>query len=271
MNMQRKQSSANSSQTSLSGPGRFGRDFLKRFMYSQMALRSGFMIAIGKEDPLLKFTVEKDPPSTYWVYKIKGSEKEDLVNILDLPSNLSLCPIRCLEADEPDYFIVVNAYRVSGLANGIRAEWSVFVRDTNDIPRYMVIDARSSTFSVDPIDIITRASSVSHEQNGQLLMTNIGEEDAAFKSSISILDSASTIKTASEWVTANDTIYWRNGIYDRTYYDASLADAKMRRVAASEAQITDNSFWSRFVNPDPVHILILNEAIEFVISPWANI
>ena len=47
----------------LSRRGRLGRNLLKRFIYSQMAIRNAFMIAIGREKPLLPFTVEKDPPS----------------------------------------------------------------------------------------------------------------------------------------------------------------------------------------------------------------
>ena len=106
----------------LSPLGRLGRSLLKRFMYSQMTIYSGLRIAFGKDQPHVQFTVEVDPPSVYWVYRIKQSELENLAGKLRIPPNLTLCPIRCLDTDEPTYYLALNAYRVSGLANGIRAE-----------------------------------------------------------------------------------------------------------------------------------------------------
>ena len=44
----------------LSRLGRLGRSILKRFLYSQMVVYSGFRIAIGKEQPLVQFKVEMD-------------------------------------------------------------------------------------------------------------------------------------------------------------------------------------------------------------------
>ncbi|NIV11028.1 MAG: hypothetical protein GWN62_06965 [Aliifodinibius sp.] len=255
----------------LSSLGRLGRIALKRFMYSQMAIRTGFMIAIGKEQPLVQFTVEKDPPSIYWVYRIKSSMIEGLREKLGIPSHFSLCPIRCLETDEPEYLLTVNAYRVSGLANGIRAEWSIFVRDHNDVPRYMVVDARSSQYSLDPVSIITKSSTVIHEKHNNRIQTQIGEEDIAFKSTIQLPTSSLPVTPSPEWVSANDYIYWGNGICDRTFYNAGLANSQIDRCSSDNYRIKDKSFWGQVVEPEPVHVLILNNALEFVISPWENV
>ena len=62
----------------LSRLGRFGRSIIKRFIYSQMVVFSGLKIAFGKDQPLVQFTVEADPPSIYWVYRIKSSEVAQL-------------------------------------------------------------------------------------------------------------------------------------------------------------------------------------------------
>ena len=251
--------------------GKIGRSILKRFMYSQLMILSGIKIAIGKENPLVKFTVEKDPPSVYWVYLIKSSKIKELEQKLGISERFSLCPIRCLETDEPAYLLTVNAYRVSGLANGLRAEWSVFVRDAENTPRYLIVDARSSQLSLDPIDIITRASTVIHEKRDGKIHTKIGEGDRAFKSTITLPDDAKSVTTSRDWVSANDYIYWGNGICDRTFYDTGLANANQNRVGNEHCVISDESFWSQFVEPNPVHVLMLQNSIEFAISPWENI
>jgi len=255
----------------LSRSGRFGRSFLKRFMYSQMAIRTGFMIAIGKEQPLVKFTIEQDPPSVYWVFRIRSSKVAGLTRELGLPPKFSLCPIRCLDRDKPEYLLAINAYRVSGLANGIRSEWSVFVRDASGTPRYMIVEARSSKTSMDPLDIITRASPVVHERVGDTIRTRIGDGDAVFTSTINLSDTARQVASSPEWVAANEHIYWGNGISDRTFYDAGLAFARQTRISRGDFKIKDGLFWAQFVEPDPVHVLVMQDAIELVISPWENI
>ena len=229
----------------LSRLGQIGRSLMKRFMYSQLAIFTGLKIAIGKEHPLVRFTVENDPPSIYWVFRIKSSEVEGLAQKLGIPSQFSLSPIKCLDTDEPAYLLTLNAYRVSGLANGLRAEWSVFIRDAENTPRYLVLDARSSQFSVDPIDIITKASTVIHERRDGKLYTQIGEGDQAFRSTITFADLA--------------------------FYDIGLANTKQNRIGKEYFEIKDGSFWSQFVEPEPAHVLVLQNSIEFVISPWENV
>lgn len=255
----------------LSKLGQIGRSIMKRFMYSQLAILTGLKIAIGKDHPLIRFTVESDPPSIYWVFRIKASEVEGLTRKLGIPPQFSLCPIQCLDTDEPAYLLTLNAYRVSGLANGIRAEWSIFVKDSENIPRYMIVDARSSTRSVDPVSIITPKTKVIHEKKGNEIHTQIGEGENAFKSTIILPQTTSSVTTSADWVSANDYIFWSNGICDRTFYDAGLANAKQHRINNENCALNDGSFWSEIVEPEPVHILILDNPIEFVISPWENI
>jgi hypothetical protein len=255
----------------LSRLGRLGRSILKRFMYSQMMVYAGFRIAIGKDQPLVQFKVEMDPPSVYWVYRIKSSEIDKLTQTLRIPPNLSLTPVRCLDTDEPSYYLALNAYRVSGLVNGVRAEWSVFVRDATNTPRYMIVDARSSNNSMDPVSIITKKSTVVHKRDGNVIRTQIGEGSAAFVSTITLPEQSPSVHSSAEWVTANDYIYWLNGVCDRTFYNAGLANTKVSLINSNHAVIKDGTFWAQFVEPDPAHILILNNAIEFVVSPWENV
>lgn len=255
----------------LSKFGRLGRSILKRYIYSQMTIFSGLKIAFGKEQPLVQFKVENDPPSMYWVYRIKQSEIDNLVKKLRIPSNFSLSPIKCLDTDEPSYFLAVNAYRVSGLVNGIRAEWSIFVKDSTNTPRYMIVDARSSITSMDPVNIITKASTVIHKREGNVIHTQIGEGDHAFISTITLSDHIPSVHSSAEWVSANDYIYWSNGVCDRTFYNAGLADTKQSLISNKSAVIKDGTFWAQFVEPEPVYILKLNNAIEFVVTPWENI
>ena len=253
---------------------RLGKQFrilYRRHMYSQLSVWNGIQITFGKEQPLIKFKIERDPPSIYLVYRIKSSEVEGLVEKFGIPPQFSLSPIQCLETDEPEYLVALNIYKVSGLVSGFRAEWSVFVRDASNQPRYMIIEAWSSTFSMDPISIFTKAVTVRHERKGNTIFTQIGEGEASFTARITIEDEAEPVTLSNEWISANDYIYWRNGICDRTFYNADLAHAQQLYINNGNSKITTGTFWAEIVEPDPVHILMVDTEIELVISPWENV
>ena len=256
---------------SLSRRGLRGRRALRRFLYSQLAMRSAVMIALGREEPLVRFTVEADPPSVYLVFRIRESERERLQADLALPPGFALAPLRCLRDDDPEFLLTLNVYRVSGITNGMRAEWSVYVDDGSGHPRYLVVDARSSTRSMDPVDVLTAPSRVDHERIGDRVSMTIGPDAEAFRADIPVPADAPRAVTAPEWATANDRIYWRNGVCDRTFYDAGLADADQVEVAGAEVALHDDSAWAGYVDATPVRVLVYRQAIEFVVSPWANL
>lgn len=257
-------------QHTLDRRGRRGRVALKRFVYSQMAMRSAVMIALGKEQPLVRFTVEQDPPSVYLVFPIRPELVDGLPERLGLPPGMALAPIRCLAGHEPRHLLALNVYRVSGITNGRRAEWSVFVAEPDGTPRYMVIDARSSSRSMDPVDLFTKSSRVDHRREGDEIVMTIGGKGRAFEATI---DLAGVTPAANdpEWVTANDRIYWGNGVRDRTFYDAGLADPAMVSVPPDAVTVTDASEWADLIEPVPAAVLMFTEAIEFVVSPWENV
>ena len=255
----------------LSKLGRFGRSFLKRYMYAQLYIWNGLKIVFGKEEPLIRFRIEEDPPSVYWVYRIKESEIEGLAEKLGIPPQFSLCPIQCLETDEPAYLLVMNAYEVSGLASGVRAEWSVFVEDESGKPRYMIVEAWSSKLTMDPIHIFAKGSTVIHKRDGNAIHTQVGEGEGSFKSTICVFDAEAPVTLSAEWISANDYIYWMNGVCDRSFYNAELAHAQQLSISNGNSIIKDGTFWGQIVEPDPVHILVVDNVVEMVISQWENI
>ena len=253
--------------------GRLGRKVLKRLLYAQMALMQGFLIAIGREKPYVRFTVEADPPSIYWVFRLKAEVVEGLGRRLGLPNGFESTPMRCTVDDEPAHLLTLNVYRVSGLAKGIRAEWSMYVADAQGSARYMVVDARSSKGSMDPVDVITRASRVEHARTGDTVTTLVGERGSSFAATVVLPnpDDGATVMPAPEFVGANDYIYWGNGICDRTFYDAGMAFPTQLVLPGTGAVITDESPWAQLVESVPAHIVVFRDAIDLVVSPWDNL
>jgi hypothetical protein len=258
----------------LTETGRFWRRVIKRFMYTQVALRDAVMILFGRTPPLVLFNVEADPPSIYINFRVRPDRLAALAELLDLPDGLELEPIRILEGEEPFHCITMNAYRVSGLVSGVRAEWSAFVRDAAGGPRYLVVEAQSDVGSVDPVNLVTLPGKMSHALEGDCLQTRITTENKrSFIASAQLPEpeAREEVRAAPEWIEANDLIYWRNGVCDRTFYDAALAQAPLWRVPLDGLQVDDQSVWNEFLEPEPVHAVLLSKRVQFAMSPWWNI
>lgn len=78
------------------------------------------------------------------------------------------------------------------------------------------------------------------------------------------------VRAAPEWIETNDYIYWRNGICDRTFCDSGLANARMRTIDVPNVSIDNDAPWAEFIDPIPRHVIVLDDAIEFVCRPGAE-
>ncbi len=255
----------------LTARGIRGRRAFKRALYTLLSVRQGVLIALGKEQPLVRFTVEADPPSVYVVWRLRPEVVDTLPDRFGLAAGLASTPIRCLADDEPEHLLALNYYRVSGLGTGLRAEWSIFVADRGGVPRYLVFDACSAEFSVDPVDINTRRAPVEHRRDGDTITTVLGGDPPPYTCTIDVPTDAPLVKTHAEWANANDEIFWTNGISDRTYYNAGMHDPLVRNVPTTSVSIVDDTPWADLVDPEPKHVLVYEEAIELAMAPWANL
>lgn len=248
------------------------RKFIKRFMYSQLYFMESFKILFGRSKPHISFKIENDPPSIYFNFKIRNDMIETLENKLDLPQGFKLTKIQTLTEDtEAYYWWTSNLYRVSGLANGLRAECSVYVEDPEGRKRYMIVKARTNKKSMDPIDIVTPASRLEYSLNDKELNIYIGaEKDTYFKAKITIPEVKSTVFATREWIQANDEIYWLNGIYDKPYYNGQMACAELIKLPLDTVKIENTTEWGAFIEPE-AQIVMFPAGHEYLVSPWWNI
>ena len=121
--------------------------------------------------------------------------------------------------------------------------------------------------------MITRASRVEHALSANGLNTCVESDGTTFTSRLALPkpEAAREFVSAKEWIEANDFIYWRNGVCDRAFYDGALANGKMWELDSEAADLSDQTAWSRYVEPRPEHIVMLVGSVELVISPWWNV
>lgn len=243
---------------------------IKRLLYSQLYLRDSFRLMFGRGKPLVRFKVEATPPSVYFNFELDPDRVARLQVELDLP--FPLTPIRCLDGDAPFHCLTLNIYRVSGLANGMRAEWSLYIEDSAGTPRYLVLEAQADAPSLDSVNLFTRRGEVTHRSDGGALHSSVAAADGGrFTASCRSLGRGPSVRVAPEWVEANDYIYWLSGICDRTFYDSGMANPRARLVEPADVEIHDTTRWRALVAPQPRHVIVYEDAIEFAMSPWWNL
>ena len=125
---------------------------------------------------------------------------------------------------------------------------------------------------MDSVGLFTPAGEVSYSEEAGRLKFDVGSEQgtrltAEFERPLD----GPLVRATPEWIQANDYIYWRNGVCDRTFYDAGLANPRARAVVAAEVRIENTTPWGQFIEPVPASVLVFEDAIEFAMSPWWNI
>ncbi|MDG2025561.1 MAG: hypothetical protein P8J50_00455 [Acidimicrobiales bacterium] len=254
----------------LSKGKRRARSAIKRFLYAQLLIKDAFMVAIGRGKPLVRFTVENDPPSAYLNFAIRPDQVAAFEDYIAVP--MPLAPMACIAGDEPYFCLTLNMYRVSGLAFGIRAEWSTYVLDDDGIPRYMVVEAECEKGTLDSVDLFTVKGLAEYEVLADGIRLRCGgERGTECRAQLPLPPTDAPVHADPMWVTANDFIYWRNGVCDRTFYDAGLANPRMQAIDPATVAIDDLGHWTPFLDPLPRSVVAFQDPITFAMSPWWNI
>jgi hypothetical protein len=98
------------------------------------------------------------------------------------------------------------------------------------------------------------------------------EESLYFSSRINWPQPPEThVRFATEFVAANDYIFWGNAVADRGLYNSTVHNRPAALITDDQISFTDNSRWSSYLKPEPVHTAVYLNPLEIVISPWWNL
>ncbi len=249
--------------------------FIKKYLYGMYTFSSAAQILAGTADPMVTFTVENTPPSVYYNFVVPDANAAAFAAAIPLPSGFTLSKIRIIDGETPKYYLTANVYRVvASMTEEMRVEWSTYVDAGEGIPRYMVIEPRSAVFSSDPVNIFTPAGVVQHAiEDGQIRTYIESEGSTFFQASFDypVAGLPGPIVTDREWAIANDYIYWTNGVCDRTFYVGGMHNGDVVSIDPADVIITDTTARSAFINPVPANVLVYQDKIELVVSPWYNL
>jgi hypothetical protein len=243
----------------------------KATVFSTLEMERAEAIDERMAEPLADFVLEGAPPAIFLNFEILPDRLEHFAASIPLPRGFKLAPIEPYNGIGKRYFLSLNVYLAGGLAPGYRAEWSVYTTKEGDPrPQFMIVEAQTSGFSIDPVDVITRPAEVFEYafSDAGALSINIRSPDTTFQAHIPLPEELDQRELNLSWAECNNLVYWRNGVADKVYYNGSAYE-NVSLVPTAGVEIEDGTRFADYVRLD--HIFIYEQPQVFVVSPWNNL
>ena len=233
---------------------------------------------------------------------------QDYIN--EYNKNLSIVPVCLFPEDESTKYLSVNIYNCSSPAflNGnkqtLRCELNTYVQDM-ETGQYgtLILDYLSNELSMDPVNLfklppshrdgnveyhILHQPHIDSYRTKKIYIDCSSKKDKIMLSLKLFIDSLKevTIHTSKELVKYSDYIYYKNGIYDKLYYDDTLVNAHLKSPRKdpenlpnkhlSSTNIDDNIDRFFFTYKDLFFekadsVFYFENNINFIGSMWENI
>lgn len=243
----------------------------KASAYYSLETNRASSISQGQAEPMADFLLESAPPAIFLNFRIPPEQRDALAAAIPIPRPFHLAPVQPYPGVAKDYYMNLNIYLAAGLAPGFRAEWSVYVtKDGDPNPRFMIVDLQCSTYSIDPIHLITRPAQAFEYSSSSTneLWINIQASNTVFRGSVRIPANPAHTELNLEWAECNSFVYWKNGVADKIYYnETSYGDVAL--IPVQNVEIEENTPWARYLRLD--HVFIYPNPQVFVASPWNNL
>jgi len=256
---------------------------LLRFVYNGILTGMPLMSynAITKTTLHVPFTIR--PQSTYINYKLTKQETCDLNEYIhNYDSTMEIVPIKMLSQEkEASPYLSINVYNCSSpifFNNNqdiTRLEVNTYIKKWNKITETydygtLILDYVSNELSMDPIHIFKQKEDVRFSQSSIDCISVKDEIDLHLKTIPWHHHDDKQVKSHihDDLISYSDAIFYKNGIYDKLYYDSSLVKASIETPIISEYS---NFYYRGIVFYKPEHIFYFIHPICFVGGMWDNV
>lgn len=235
----------------------------------------------------IPFTIH--PHSTYINYELNEQQKNILNDyIQSYDPYMEIIPIKILSHETKSLpYLSVNIYNCSSPIffndNQVitRLEVNTYVKRW-DIKKNsydygtVILDYTSNALSMDPVHFFKEKETVFFDfsynsiANLAKIYSYSKKDELYLKSSFVSLyhDPKNNSKLHDDLIYFSDAIYYKNGIYDKLYYDSSLVNANVHEINL----IDENVFTYKNMSFNKAnHIFYFQNGISFVGSMWDNV
>lgn len=215
------------------------------------------------------------PGSTYINYRLNSEQIDTIKTFLSENTNdLLLHPVSIIDDSDKDYFLSVNIYNCTSPVfdfltdkPSTRCEINTYVINNKGEIGTIILEYTSNLLSLDPDNIFKQSTKTEYFNKNDNLIINTNSDLFNLKSDINLLNINSKSKISESITRFSDKIFYKNGLYDKLYYDSSLIHNKINILK-------NHKIHFEFLNTifDNVHsVFVFNDKIEFVGGLWHNI
>ena len=231
-------------------------------------------------NPITKNTInvplQVKPYSTYINFKLDNEAISNLKSYInEYDKELELVPIKLIDNENLDYYLSINIYNCSSPAflndnkEVTRCEINTYVKDKNDNYGTLIIDYLSNELSMDPVNIFKNKEKVYFNNNDLYKVIDCQSENdkVLLKLNYTILYEYD-ININDDLIKYTDNVYYKNGIFDKVYYDSTLVNANVKspRLYFNFSFIyKDLSFY------EADSIFYFTNKINFIGGMWSNL
>ena len=216
--------------------------------------------------------------STYLNFKLDDFQTNYLNNYIQkFNSNLEIVPISILnnEHDKHNY-LSVNIYNCTSPAflnndkEFTRCEINTYVKDKKE-GNYgtLIIDYLSNEFSMDPVNIFKFQEKVNFHSSDMFKIIDCSSitDKVILKANFSSMFDYNNILN-DDLIRFTDLVYYKNGIFDKIYYDSSLVNAKIRSPTIVKSF---NFKYKDLLFSKIDSIFYFTNKVRFIAGMWDNV
>lgn len=222
------------------------------------------------------------PNSVYLNFKLSPDSCEHLTEYINsYTDKLSITPISMYPNEKKSKYLSVNIYNCTSPAFlncekwTTRCEINTYVKD-KETGTYgtLILDYLSNDLSMDPVNLFKEKNDISfiNSDTGNIKIncSSLNENIELFLTSN--INNSSRIAISNELISYSDYIYYKNGIYDKLYYDSTLVEAPLKTPDINSWANMKFKFCYKDLIFDRIDsIFYFENRIKFVGSMWENL
>lgn len=215
------------------------------------------------------------PYSTYINYELNVNEVKYINDyIFDKNGGLNLEKIKISQNEDEKYYLSVNIYNCSsplfellGKDKITRCEINTYVINEKNEKGTLITDYTSNMLSMDPVNIFKKSCFTKFDKrdNNIFCSTKCDSLELNFNYTINKNDEYFTMN--KELHDFTDIIFYKNGVYDKLYYDKTLIDGVTQIPSYSDIYFRFGSI----VLTSPRSVFYFRDEIKFSGGMWDNI
>jgi hypothetical protein len=215
------------------------------------------------------FTTSDSVPTAYYHFPL--TDATGLLTAVAGPGTLTPIAVELFEGETAAHYLTLAVYKRENDPCGMRAEWITYVAGSTGRPETVRLDAYAADSCLDPVSLLSVATDLSQNVNGNLLATHISSTFTRFDATID-LSSTDSALTGANWLEAGDRVCALNGICDKFYYDGQLATVPAKRADTLATVVTTlESPWNDYIDVNAVRSGVRQNSALQAQNPWRNL